>query len=300
MTKREATPARAKPRASSRAVSSSSTGGTSRSASRTSARSASATPRAASRSTTRSSSSSAPRGGSLIDSLFAREAAPPWSLQSALLTVAFSAAVMFIGIAMAVAWVGEAPFYEHVGWGIGGVLMIAFVLQTRRSARERAALRLDPPRTPLFFLLFLGLGAAIAVDVVSAAADRGQFLPMPEMLANSVDTVTAFIAAALFMVLVQPIAEELVFRGVVYPALSAFGGWVRWLGSSALYAAFHAVIYTSAYGTPESVAWHAFFAPLLMGLIFGAVRARTGSTRGAIYFHVAFGLFALARALVLN
>lgn len=289
MTKRDSTPARAKPRAASRSTASKS------------ARTSTSPSPSRSQSAARSSGArSTPRGGSFIDSLLAREAQPPWSLQSALLTIAFSAAVMFIGIAMSVAWVGEAPFYEHVGWGIGGVLMIAFVLQTRRSARERAALRLDPPRTPFFFLLFLGLGAAIAVDIVSAAADGGQFLPMPEMLANPVDTVTAFVAAALFMILVQPIAEELVFRGVVYPALNAFGGWVRWLGSSALYAAFHAIIYTSSYSTTESVAWHAFFAPLLMGLIFGAVRARTGSTRGAIYFHAAFGLFAVARALVLN
>jgi membrane protease YdiL (CAAX protease family) len=248
-------------------------------------------------------SSGGGRFGRWLGPITAYEPAPPWSLRSAVLTVVFSIAAMFIGTAMALAWFEGQPAVEHVGWLIGLVLMTVYVLQTRRRPEDRAALRLGAPETPFFLLAFLALGAALTVDVISAVIDGGRFLPIPEMLYARLDAGLApFVVTAAFMIVAQPVGEELVFRGVLYPALGAFGGWARWLASSIAFAAFHALIYAAAaqYETPGANLWHAFGAPLVLGLLCGWVRARTGSTRAAIIVHAAFGVFAVAKAIALS
>ncbi len=45
--------------------------------------------------------------------------------------------------------------------------------------------------------------------------------------------------------------------------------------------------------------WYGLILPMLSGLVFGAVRAGTGSTLAAIAAHAAFGLFALLKLLVI-
>jgi len=101
------------------------------------------------------------------------------------------------------------------------------------------------------------------------------------------------------MVFAQPIGEELVFRGVLFPSLRMiFGGWGGLLVNALVYTAFHAAIYTANTVANGSTAlWVSIGIPILHGLIFAAFRAYTGSTRAAIVAHAMFGLFAIVKLL---
>ncbi|MBC7814346.1 MAG: CPBP family intramembrane metalloprotease, partial [Burkholderiales bacterium] len=111
---------------------------------------------------------------------------------------------------------------------------------------------------------------------------------------------SAWVAAVLLMVLAQPIAEELVFRGILFPALrAATGAWAGLFLSALLYGTFHLLTYAPPQEGLVGV-WYGLFAPLLAGLVIGGIRAYTGSTRAAIVMHVGFGIFAVLKALTIT
>ncbi len=154
-------------------------------------------------------------------SFFARisapEAVPPWSLATALLTIGFAFVVMIVGSAVALVWAGDLSYTLLAGWTLGGILIVVFVWQTRRNQWE--ALYLVPSRVPLVFVMFVTFGCAIGLDLISLAL-TGEFLPKPELLALNPGAMGIFDwgFAIAFMVIIQPVAEGLVFRGVALPA----------------------------------------------------------------------------------
>jgi membrane protease YdiL (CAAX protease family) len=178
-----------------------------------------------------------------------------------------------------------------------------FVLQTRQRAEDRAALRLHVSTMPLPFVMFVALGAAIALDLLGLLL-TGVFAQSPELAsfdARSAGFLQWGVALAL-MLAAQPVSEELAFRGVAFPALRAmFGGIAGWLLSAALYGGFHYLAFapTPTAGSFASI-WYGLLVPLIEGLLFGIVRAGTGSTRAAMFAHAAFGLFAIAKLLLVT
>jgi membrane protease YdiL (CAAX protease family) len=102
------------------------------------------------------------------------------------------------------------------------------------------------------------------------------------------------------MVIAQPLAEELIFRGVLLSSLrGTIGAWPGYILSALLYALFHLITYGSSISDFNSL-WYGQILPFIGGLIFGAVRLSTGSTRAAILAHVGFGLFAVVKILTLS
>ncbi|MCL4248166.1 MAG: CPBP family intramembrane metalloprotease [Anaerolineae bacterium] len=245
----------------------------------------------------------------LIKRLAAAEDAPPWSLTSALLTIVIAFVFIVIGTLVGAAWLADpadplaiSARSQLVGWLVGCLLIAIYILQTRRRPDQRAVLRLGSEGTPLPFVMFITLGAAIALDLLGLVLTQ-VFAPAPELAAFQPATASPldWLLAFVFMVGFQPVAEELVFRGVAWPSLrSVAGGWLGWLLSAVVYGAFHYLAYAPAYAegglTPL---WYGLLAPVLAGLIIGSVRAYTGSTRAAIFAHVAFGLFAVIKLLVI-
>lgn len=236
------------------------------------------------------------------------EPVPPWNVLSAfnLILVAFLGIVL--GTAIAQAWFGDQQFALLGGWLVGSVITLAFIMVTRgRSKTEWPAMRAGAiPGTSLILTLLIGIGLAILLDIIGLAVTR-QFLPASEMLTiyqdrviyqQPVQLLTVIFAIAL-MLIIQPITEELIFRGVNFPALrAAIGAWPGLIATSLFYAVFHMAAYSSQ---PDSAAslWYALVAPFLSGLVLSGVRAYTGSTRAAIAAHIGFGLFALLKAFVL-
>jgi len=244
----------------------------------------------------------------LIKRLAAAEDAPPWTLSSALLTIVIAFVAILAGTLVAVAWLSDPadPFgisarSQLVGWLIGGLLMAAYVLQMRRRPQDRAMLHLGSEGVPLPFVMFIALGAAIALDLIGLALTQ-VFARAPELanFAPSAAGALDWILAFAFMVALQPISEELVFRGVAWPSLrTVAGGWLGWLLNALVYGAFHYLAYPPTYAEGGFVSlWYGLLAPIVAGLVIGAVRAYTSSTRAAIFAHAAFGLFAVIKLLV--
>jgi len=231
----------------------------------------------------------------------APEAAPPWSLTSALLTAGFAFIAMIVGATVIFVWAGTSDYAQLAGWTLGGILIVIFIWQTRRS--NLPALRLSGQRTPILFAMFIALGCAIALDLLSLAVTH-EFLPKPEFLGLDLGALGALQWAfiVIFMVLVQPIAEGLVFRGMVLPALRVVAGsWGGILLAAILSGIFHWLIYPPNYNTLSSVTpiWYGLVIPVLEALVFNSVRAVTGSTRTAIAAQIAFGVFAVIKLLSL-
>jgi membrane protease YdiL (CAAX protease family) len=229
------------------------------------------------------------------------EAAPPWSLASAMITLVFAFAAFILGSTIAFIWLEARDYTPLAGLCLGGVLIFLFVRQTRQ--RQWAALKLTPSETPLPFIMFIALGFAIALDLIGLAA-TGEFLPKPELLGLSPGALGAiqWLVAIAFLVIVQPIAEGLVFRGITLPALrGVLGAWGGLLATALLTGVFHLLLYPPNYNTTSSFApiWYGLLVPVIEAIIYSLVRANTNSTRASIAAHIAFGLFAVLKLLAI-
>lgn len=248
--------------------------------------------------------------------LFARistlDTPPPWSWIAAVSSGVVSFAAVMIGTFIALALLNDTQYTPLAAWTLAATLTIIFVFIRFSKAEERAALRLGGPMgaalvQEFFLMLLIGVGLSVALDVVSGRITN-VFLPEPELL-RLYDNVHLYqqpvsflgwIFAFLFMGVMQPIAEELVFRGILLPSLrGAVGAWPGYILSAILYALFHLLAFAPAINNFNGL-WYGQILPFVAGMIFGAVRLYTGSTRAAILAHVGFGLFALVKLITLT
>jgi uncharacterized protein len=241
--------------------------------------------------------------------------APPWGVLAAIGTLVGAFALMIVGSTVAGLMFGQTPFSTLAGWSLGAVAMALFVNFTRnRTPQEREALGIgvmeNAPQT-MFLALLLSIGVGMALDLLSLAV-TGVSSPVPELLSffggqpgapvtvSFGRDVAAWLVAILFLVIFQPIGEELVFRGVIYPVMRHnLGAWMGFLMTAVFYGVFHLLAYTSQPQNNFSFLWYGLILPILDGLYLNAVRANTRSTRAAIAAHVGLGIFAVLRAFVL-
>lgn len=235
------------------------------------------------------------------------EPEPPWSFLAAIgaLIAMFLAVVIGTTIAQTILGAGEDPVTIMTGWAIGMVATIVFVLisRQRRSPQDADALKLKPTRSGLLLVMLFSFGVAIAFDLTSWLVTGEQEFAAAELTGFRQAEVALFgwVIALLFMGLLQPIAEELVFRGMLYPSVRAGAGpWAGFLVVAALHASFHLVAYPPSSDDRTIVLWYGLGLPLLDALYLNGVRANTGSTRASIAAHAALGLFAVLKVLALS
>ncbi len=102
------------------------------------------------------------------------------------------------------------------------------------------------------------------------------------------------IALIVSAVLVAPVFEEIMFRGLCQTALAHSGAFARrWsviAASALLFTLFHgsAVVVRSADGGVEQFAWQALVVLMVLALCLGYVYERTGSLWPSIVLHVVF------------
>lgn len=228
------------------------------------------------------------------------EAAPPWGFFAAVNTAFVPLVTLIAGTLISVSLLSSQLIAILLAWIIGAALTIAFVWVTRRTPQERAALRLDAGRSRLWIVLLFGLGVGILIDVIMLGI-TGAFLPEPELLGvyQERSNPLAWLLAIIFVILLQPVGEELVFRAVFFPvARQVIGGWGGLIVTTMVFALFHYIAYPHSAQGFTGVAY-GLIAPLLAGLVFSGVRAYSGSTRAAIVAHIGLNLFALMKLLVL-
>ncbi len=230
------------------------------------------------------------------------DAAPPWSLLSAALSpLVLLICLIVVGPALASLLLGSqeiTPFLLMLSWALGMALSVVFVWVNRRSSPESlAALRMSPGRLPRPLVLLLGVAIALAIDLVTNLAS-GQFLPVPEIYGFQAYGNGGLILAALLLILLQPLAESLVFQAILLPALRwRLGPWPGVIAASALFVVLHLLVFWAAYADAYDLVWHGIVYPALTGLAFSLLRVYTGSSSAVIIARMGAGLMFFLTAL---
>ncbi len=242
----------------------------------------------------------------LLAKLSAPEAsAPPWSLSSALLTVAvIFICLIIIGPALASILLGSetiSPSLLTLSWNLGMALTIIFVIVNRRSSHDSwRALSLGKGDLPSPIALLIGIAIALAIDLVVSLAG-GAFLPIPELIGIYQAGTGDLIAAALLLVILQPVAETLVFQAVLLPSLRwHLGARAGVLTTSLLFTSLHLVVFSGANRTIYMNPWYDIAYPFLAGLAFCYLRTYSASSGAVFIARMGAGLIFLLTALVLT
>ena len=240
---------------------------------------------------------------------------PPWSvLSAALTTIAMLITLISLGPALASVMLG-GPLTSHfwhgsaakshlllsLSWSLGMAFTIAFVLASRRGSDESwRGLRLHWGEVPLSITsLLIGMAIALVVQIfVGLASDM--FCPIPELFDFFKIGPTNIISAALLLILLQPIAESLVFQAVVLPSLRwNFGPWIGVLMTSVLFTLMHLSVFSVQNRGVYTDPWYDDVYPFLIGFAFSILKVYTGSTGVVIVARMGAGLifFLIGHAL---
>jgi membrane protease YdiL (CAAX protease family) len=231
------------------------------------------------------------------------EEMPPWGYLFAL--GAFM--VMFLGIiigstVMSLVFPDGSPSVLLVGWGIGMTITIIYVLTSRRqSPDDIEALRMGATNTKLLIIALWSVGFAILFDLISWAVVNTQVLSTAELFGFVGGDISAmsWLIAGIFMILLQPLAEELVFRGLMFPAFRGmFGVWVGFWMVIIFHTLFHFLAYLPVTSDNTIILWYGAGLPFLHATFITAVRGYTGSTRAAWVAHAVFGAFAIIKTII--
>ncbi len=229
--------------------------------------------------------------------------APTWNLGKVTITLVCAFFAFIIGSIIVLTWAENQPFATLAGWSLGAVLTIFFISRYFGMSNETAGLQMQPPAMSAFFIMFIAIGFAFGADLLALAV-TGEFLPSPELASvnlNGFSGVEGFFMIV-FMIFLQPVAEELVFRGVAFPVLrQKLRPYLGILVTAVLYGAFHFLVYPPNMNSINAITpiWYGFVTPMLAGIVIGMFRSATGSTRAAIYAHIAFGLFAVLKVVTI-
>jgi membrane protease YdiL (CAAX protease family) len=162
--------------------------------------------------------------------------------------------------------------------------MFGIVMLLTRGLDRRRFLALRPPRTTWWRAAGIGAGVLVAVFIVSAIvaqfanAEREQGL-IPEHWNSG--RAAPFAAFCVLVVVIAPIVEELLFRGVGYALLARFGQYTAVVLVGLSFALVHGLI-----------AGFAVIAVFGAGLAY--LRAKTDSIYPGMLLHASFNAFGLA------
>jgi uncharacterized protein len=133
---------------------------------------------------------------------------------------------------------------------------------------------------------WLLLGPLLSIGVSSLAV-----LLKPPVSQSPLEDLIVDRRALILVVLLGPIVEELVFRGFLYPLLArSIGVWPAIFGTAVPFALLH--------GVQSEWAWQLLLPIGLAGVVFGWVRARTGSTSASALVHMSYNSMAVAVYLI--
>ena len=125
--------------------------------------------------------------------------------------------------------------------------------------------------------LFAGWLLAVAVQLASALVPPKQKLPLDQLFSGPAAAYTL----AVFGILIAPVVEEIIFRGFIFAILDkVWGVGVAVLGSGLLFGAIHM---PQLWG-----GWMQIALLVVVGVVFGLARARTGSLVPSLLMHVCY------------
>ena len=226
---------------------------------------------------------------------------PPWSLLSAALTV-FAMFICLVAIGPSLITISAAstvltPVDLMASWSIGMALTAVFVLVRSRAREESwSALRLTRGELALPLAPIIGVAIALTIDLI-ANLSVGRFLPPLQIWVIQSGGSLSLILAALLLVLLQPLAETLVFQAVLLPRLRwRLGHWRGLLATAAVYAGLHYLIFFQA-SDADPLRWHDIALPMLLGIAFCLLKVFSQSSLAALIARMGAGLIFLLTAL---
>lgn len=129
------------------------------------------------------------------------------------------------------------------------------------------------------WLPLLGIGLGFAVQLASNYLPIPKELPVDAFFGNAIDAWMV----ALFGVLIAPIAEEIAFRGFLYPSLRPWTGRI-------VAAIFTSVPFALLHAQQVAHAWGPLAMVFLVSIILVAIRERTGSVAASALVHACYNL----------
>ncbi len=265
----------------------------------------------------------------LMARLRAVEPFAPWQTETALLFTLLVVVLWIATLSIVSTATGEintsSPSTRALalsGLGSGLVTIIGVVQWARRAAWAngpkgqywRDALRLSRTfsRNTILLIFLMCLGLAFAIDLLGILLKlkEGQIVPVvlgPLCRPDSVIPVAgltatacqpepvSFVIALVLALVIQPIAEGLVFFAILTPSMNRV-----FPGDSRIGALVVALIYmgVSLVLSASPGAWYSLIQPFFMTLIVGLVRAYYQSARAAIIARIGFGAFFVVAALL--
>ena len=232
-------------------------------------------------------------------------AAPPWSMATAAITLGvLFLCLILVGPALASILLGSqdaTPLLLMLSWSLGLAAAAAFTLVNRRgSAQSWAAMRWRPGSIPLPIAALIGVAIALALDLALSLAS-GQFLPAPAIFGFQAQGGAGIVLGALLLILLQPLAETLVFQAVLLPRLRwTLGAWRGIIATCLLYALLQMLVVIAPYQATYAALWHGVIHPVGLCLAFSLLKVVSGSSRSVLIARVSGGLIMTLSALALT
>lgn len=129
------------------------------------------------------------------------------------------------------------------------------------------------------WLPLLGIGLGFAIQLVSNYLPVPKELPVDAFFQNALD---AWLVA-LFGIFIAPIAEEIAFRGFLYPSLRPWTGRI-------LAAILTSIPFALLHAQQVGHAWGPLTMVFLVSLVLVGVRERTGSVAASALVHACYNL----------
>ena len=239
-----------------------------------------------------------------LQQLRLREAAPAWSLRTAFFFVIAYIIIWILSVTIVATLRGEingqisADSYLLI-IGLSHLVMLLTVVQWARqrlTTEWSSAFRLVAVRGGSFVLtLLLGLGVAWALDLLGGAVQLKPLLEIPAVNSGLLERISlTWVMGAVSILLIQPIAETLIFSGLLYPATTQRTGEnvPAIIGTGLVF------MLVNIFLQGQQGLWFVVIQPLCMMLFVVGVRAYTKSTLLAIVARLGFGLFVLLVAII--
>lgn len=239
-----------------------------------------------------------------LQRLRTREAAPTWALRTAFFFVIAYVAIWILSVTIVATLRGEingqisADSYLLTLGLSSLVAATSVIVWARRRFAEQwfAAYKLVAVRGGSFVLtLLIGLGAAWALDLFGGAVQIKRLLEIPTVYNGLLEVISVtWVIGAISVLLIQPIAETLIFSGMLYPATTERTGdnIPAIIGTALVY------MLVNVFLAVQQDMWFVVVQPVLMMLFIVGVRAYTKSTLLAIVARIGFGLFIILVAII--
>jgi len=157
---------------------------------------------------------------------------------------------------------------------------MVFYVWEKYHAGFLQAVRWNMPARKFAWYALAG-GSVLAFISAIAEALLRPWMPKSLPIEQYFSTPASAYALAAFGILVAPLAEELFFRGFLYPALARRLGQIAGIGITAL-------LFALLHGGQLAMAWAPLLVLFAVGAVLTFVRARTNSLATCVLVHAGY------------